>query len=129
MTHAMAPRSRLKPRAEAAPMTSRRMVLVAAADGLQRSPAGHVPGAPGMHATLSHSPPAGSAIAAALLPASGDIEADLNYLRPTALRPYSYAFTPPPGLPWESGEYERIAMRIADARGRATHIEREGFEL
>lgn len=82
-----------------------------------------------MHATLSHSPPAGSAIAAAALPASGDIEAGLNYLRPTALRPYSYAFTPPAGLPWESGEYERIAMPIADARGRATHIEREGFEL
>lgn len=82
-----------------------------------------------MHATLSHSPPAGSAIAAAALPASGDIEAGLNYLRPTALRPYSYAFTPPPGLPWESGEYERIAMPIADARGLATHIEREGFEL
>jgi hypothetical protein len=59
------------------------------------------------------------------------VTAGLNYLEPSALRPFSYTFAPPPGTPWESGTYALHAMPIADARSAATpsDIEREGFVL
>lgn len=59
------------------------------------------------------------------------VTAGLNYLQPSALRPFSYTFQPPPGTPWESGSYELRPVQIADARAAAapTDIEREGFVL
>lgn len=59
------------------------------------------------------------------------VVAGLNYLLPTGERPVSYAFEPPPGVPWENSPYQLRQMVIADAR----HLERrptldvEGFEL
>ena len=59
------------------------------------------------------------------------ISAGLNYLQPDALRPFSYTFPPPPGMPWESGRYALHATPIADARTAAEppRLECEGFEL
>jgi hypothetical protein len=59
------------------------------------------------------------------------VVAALSYLKPTSQAPCSYAYEPPPGIPWENAEYELKQMPIADAR-RAAHgssIDREGFEL
>lgn len=57
--------------------------------------------------------------------------ARLNYLQPTAERPWSYACEPPPGTPWENCEYEARQMEIRDARlaDRPPCIDREGFAL
>jgi hypothetical protein len=57
--------------------------------------------------------------------------AALSYLKPTSELPFSYAYEPPPGIPWESSEYELQHMLIADARSAAhsSTIDREGFEL
>jgi hypothetical protein len=58
------------------------------------------------------------------------IVAGLNYLKPTTERPHSYAYEPPPGVPWESCEYELRQMPIVDARGSADlGVDIEGFEL
>lgn len=59
------------------------------------------------------------------------VTAGLNYLQPTALRPFSYVCEPPPGTPWESASYTQHPMPIADARAAAAppEIEREGFVL
>ena len=59
------------------------------------------------------------------------VVAGLNYLVPTAERPVSYAFEPPPGVPWESCAYALRPMPIADGRLAAPRpgIDREGFEL
>jgi hypothetical protein len=63
--------------------------------------------------------------------AQPSIVADLSYLKPTAERPYSYAYEPPHGVPWENCEYELRPTPIADARGvrRYLSIDAEGFEL
>jgi hypothetical protein len=60
-----------------------------------------------------------------------DVVAGLHYLSPTSVRPYSYAYEPPPGTPWESGEYELRQVSIADRRSAITpcSINRDGFEL
>ncbi|MGI4811959.1 MAG: CmcJ/NvfI family oxidoreductase [Janthinobacterium lividum] len=59
------------------------------------------------------------------------VVAGLNYLAPTQERPCSYAYEPPPGVPWENCQYELRQMAIADARAVAHRpaIDREGFEL
>ncbi|WP_298210611.1 CmcJ/NvfI family oxidoreductase [Acidovorax sp.] len=59
------------------------------------------------------------------------VVAGLGYLMPTQELPCSYAYEPPPGIPWENCEYELRQMVIADARGAVerTSIDREGFEL
>lgn len=59
------------------------------------------------------------------------VVAGLSYLKPTAERPCSYAYEPPPGVPWENCEYELHKMHIEDARSvpDRTSIDREGFEL
>jgi hypothetical protein len=60
------------------------------------------------------------------------VAAALSYLVPDdGARPVSYAYEPPAGVPWESGTYERRAMRVADARRFAvpSSIDREGFEV
>lgn len=58
-----------------------------------------------------------------------DVLAALHYLQPASPAPVSYACEPPPGTPWESARYEARTVPIADARGTATSLEREGFEL
>lgn len=57
--------------------------------------------------------------------------AALHYLVPNGERPCSYAFEPPPGVPWESGAYERRLMAMTDARAHVAQlsIDAEGFEL
>lgn len=59
------------------------------------------------------------------------VMAGLNYLRPTAERPHSYAFGPPAGVPWENCAYELRHTAIADARHAPERpcIERGGFSL
>ena len=55
----------------------------------------------------------------------------LSYLKPTAERPFSYAYEPPPGVAWENCEYELRPTTIADARHvrDSVSIDAEGFEL
>ncbi len=57
--------------------------------------------------------------------------AGLNYLLPTRQRPYSYTYDPPPGVPWENGEYALRRTAIDDARHAVSPpcIDREGFTL
>jgi hypothetical protein len=59
-----------------------------------------------------------------------EIVAHLSYLTRGSQTPYSYAYEPPPGTPWESAEHETHEVRIADGRAAPTpQIDREGFEL
>jgi hypothetical protein len=60
------------------------------------------------------------------------VEATLNYLAPTAEKPFAYTYTPPPrGRPQRSGEPE--AHRVTIGNGRllvpAPSVDREGFAL
>ena len=59
------------------------------------------------------------------------LSAGLNYIKPVDTPPFSYAYTPPPGQPWESGEYALRSVTILDGREAAerSNIDREGFEL
>lgn len=60
-----------------------------------------------------------------------EIRAGLNYLTPTAERPYSYVCEPPPGTPWENCGYDLHPTDIADARQASEKpcLDREGFSL
>ena len=67
-----------------------------------------------------------------LEPASSSfIEAELNYLRDTGVRPVNYTFQPPPGVPQRSGEVDVRRVRISDARRvqEAPVLDRNGFQL
>lgn len=59
------------------------------------------------------------------------VTAGLNYLLPTTQQPYSYAYEPPAGTPWESGGYALCPTRIADARyaPQRPTLDREGYTL
>lgn len=59
------------------------------------------------------------------------VVAGLNYLEPTGVRPCSYAYEPPPGVPWENCAFELRQMPITDVRSavRPPSIDREGFAL
>ena len=59
------------------------------------------------------------------------LSAGLNYILPVDSPPFSYACTPPPGQPWESGKYALRTVSIQDGRETAERprIDREGFEL
>jgi hypothetical protein len=59
------------------------------------------------------------------------ITAELEFLRPTPDRPFTYMYPPPDGLPWQNAAYERMPVAIRDARnaGGTTSIEREGYLL
>ena len=59
------------------------------------------------------------------------VTSQLSYLRPMSECPVSYAFEPPPGTPWESGEYEEQTVQITDARSspQAPCIDHEGYVL
>ncbi len=63
-----------------------------------------------------------------------EVEAQLNYLVPTSVRPRSYAYNPPPGVPRRTGEYRAHAVKITtNARLRpppgGLSFDRNGFEL
>ena len=62
---------------------------------------------------------------------SATVAAVLHYLTPTAEKPVSYTFEPPPGVPWQSGRYEPRRVEIVDARasGLDASVDREGFAL
>lgn len=57
--------------------------------------------------------------------------AAMSYLKPTTQRPCSYAFPPPPGIPWENCAYELRTVPIYDGRHAPVKpsIEHEGYEL
>lgn len=59
------------------------------------------------------------------------MQAPLSYLNPANLAPFSYAHQPPPGVPWESGDYDAVPVHIANARfaHAPPHIDVEGFAL
>jgi hypothetical protein len=60
------------------------------------------------------------------------ITAELEFLRPTPDRPFTYMYPPPDGHPWQNAAYERMAVTIRDARnagGGTTSIDREGYVL
>ncbi len=59
------------------------------------------------------------------------VSAQLSYLRASNLLPFSYAYEPPEGTPWESGEYDAVWTDINDARRmkHAFHLDVEGFAL
>lgn len=82
-----------------------------------------------MNAPLHADPPCASPVDAAQGDAAPSIVAALNHLRPTAATLIGYAFPPLTGVPWESAAYDAVPTRIADLRGRAPSIRREGFEL
>jgi hypothetical protein len=62
-----------------------------------------------------------------------EVEAGLNYLVPTGVKPIAYAYDPPPGVPSRSGEYRTHAVKISNARLRpppgGLSLDRNGFEL
>ena len=59
------------------------------------------------------------------------LRAELSYFVPDGNKPVHYAYTPPDGEPWESGQYEARTVEIVDARAvrNQPSIQREGFEL
>lgn len=62
--------------------------------------------------------------------ASRGVHARLSYLSSHSRDPVSYAFTPPPGTPWESAQYDQQECFIADAGVRAgLGIDTNGFAL
>jgi hypothetical protein len=62
-----------------------------------------------------------------------EVEAALNYLVPTGVKPTAYAYDPPPGVPRRTGEYRTHAVTISNARLRpppgGLSLDRNGFEL
>src|ERR1700730_18271271 len=59
------------------------------------------------------------------------VEGVLNYLKPTADKPCTYAFEQPAGGPWANPVHEPHAVPIHDMRPRAAQVslDREGFAL
>lgn len=57
------------------------------------------------------------------------IRAPLNYLVPGDETPFTYTYGPPPGMPARSGELDPRIVSIANGRGLAPQLDREGFEL
>ena len=67
-------------------------------------------------------------IATASLP---HVRAPLNYLAATGEKPVSYAYQPPPGIPWSTGKVEEHATIIHDLRPAASEFQLDdvGFQL
>ena len=67
-------------------------------------------------------------IATASLP---HVQAPLNYLAATGEKPVSYAYQPPPGIPWSTGKVEEHATIIHDLRPAASEFQLDdvGFQL
>ncbi|MGH6960204.1 MAG: CmcJ/NvfI family oxidoreductase [Dongiaceae bacterium] len=59
------------------------------------------------------------------------VEAELSYIVPSAEKPVVYLYRPPPGVPAQSGRYEKRKVAIADARPIAPRLslDVEGFRL
>jgi len=59
------------------------------------------------------------------------VQAELNYLAPGVARPVNYTFEPPPGVPWNTGDYEPETVVIHDGRSLAAlgelSLDRSGF--
>ncbi len=62
---------------------------------------------------------------------TNDVEAELNYLLPTGVRPRTYTFPPPDGAPRTNIENEAHRVIIRDIRGLSEPpaLDREGFAL
>lgn len=61
---------------------------------------------------------------------SHDVDAVLNYTRDTGVRPVSYTFDPPVGVPRYSAEVDPRTVRIRDARAvSGLTLDASGFEL
>jgi len=54
--------------------------------------------------------------------ALAQVEVELNYIVPTAEKPVVYLYRPPPGVPAQSGRYEKRRVAIADARPIAPQL-------
>jgi hypothetical protein len=65
------------------------------------------------------------------LPSPTTVKATLSYLLPGDTTPVQYAYEPPPGTPWESGQFADVLVNISDARTRSDRpsLHAEGFEL
>ncbi|HEX7814028.1 CmcJ/NvfI family oxidoreductase [Dyella sp.] len=65
------------------------------------------------------------------MPSPPIVQATLSYLVPGDATPIQYAYEPPAGTPWESGEFDDATMSIGDARKRDMQpsLHRDGFEL
>ncbi len=59
------------------------------------------------------------------------IQAALNYLAATGQKPVTYAYQPPPGVPWSTAEIEEHATVIHDLRPAASEflLDDVGFQL
>jgi hypothetical protein len=59
------------------------------------------------------------------------VTAMLNYLQPTDSKPVAYAYEPPPGTPWRTGEYVDRSVRIRDARPilAGLSLDEQGFAV
>jgi hypothetical protein len=59
------------------------------------------------------------------------IRAALNYLAATSQKPVTYAYQPPPGVPWSSAEADEHATIIHNLRPAATEfaLDEAGFQL
>lgn len=60
-----------------------------------------------------------------------EVVAPINYIVPTAEKPFSYTYEPPPGQPWRNTTYEPQTMAVHDARRLAEEpqLETAGFTL
>ena len=60
-----------------------------------------------------------------------DVQARMSYVHPGATMPISYAYEPPPGVPWESSEFVNPVTLISDARAHSNEhrLHVNGFEL
>jgi hypothetical protein len=63
--------------------------------------------------------------------ASLDVTGTLNYLTPSAERPYVYMYDPPPGMPPRTGDYRGLDVTIRDMRPLADQLslDKQGFIL
>src|SRR5713226_5752590 len=59
------------------------------------------------------------------------VQASLNYLAPMAEKPYTYAYTPPPGAAQSNRRTAKHTVPIHDARPIADRLslDREGFAV
>jgi hypothetical protein len=59
------------------------------------------------------------------------VQAALNYLAATGEKPVTYAYQPPPGVPWSTAEAEEHATTIRDLRPAASEflVDDVGFQL
>jgi hypothetical protein len=60
-----------------------------------------------------------------------EVTATLNYLEPSAERPFVYMYDPPPGMPQRTGSYRGHPVTIRDARpvAKQLSLDKEGFVL